>query len=126
MTDDLSDILVNTVLVKSVATATDRSGDDLRTPSAGTSYAASVQMAGEAEVMAQGRQGANAVGVVYFDREPLDTSVGADHPRLRVRDLIEWQADGTNPAVRELIVSGPPKPEGGFGTAWSVEVEEIT
>jgi hypothetical protein len=120
-----SSFCINPVLIQATGT-TNVLGDDVQAASPGTSYMASVQQASASAQRDAYRQGSTAAYVVMFDQEPLDTSIGADHPRLRTRDLVTWQVNPADPTTwRAFVVSGPVRDEGGGGVAWSVDCAEI-
>lgn len=122
-----SSFCINPVLIQAVGTSPNASGDDERTPSPGTPYLASVQQAAASAQRDQYRQASTAAYVVMFSQEPLDTSIGADHPRLRTRDLIVWQVNPADTSTwRTFVVEGPVRDEGGGGVAWSVDCTEIS
>lgn len=126
MAGEFAEFLVNPVVVATTGYSTNASADDLRTPTGGTAYMASVQQASAEVAAALEASGAVQAGraayTVYFDREPLDTSV-SPAKRPGVRDTVTWTtASGES---RTLVVLGPVRDEGGGGLAWSVDCAEV-
>jgi hypothetical protein len=122
-----SSLMRNRVVLKTFTAGPGQPGSGTRTPSAGTTFTASVQLGESSRDVGQGRTGATAGGKVFFTSRPVDTSAGARtaSPEVIVQDLLIWQvAPGAPSRDRVLVAQGPATPEGGRSVVWSVSVIE--
>ncbi len=120
----------NTVVLRTVSRGRDAAGGQALTPSAGTTFRASVQPAGDSRRAVFGGLYAGATHAVAFRDFPLDTSVGARAPsatgrlgpEVNANDTITW-APPSGPA-RTLVALGPALDQAGRGAMWVVPCSE--
>lgn len=131
MSDDFSEFLTNTVVIHASPWADDGAGSYVRSPTAGVTLMASVQLHTAARVAYLASIGSESAGSIFFAADPIDTTSTRNYPggvlqqRIRADDAITWQVDPDDATTwRNLVAVGPAIDEGGTGIGWRVEFRE--